>query len=293
MHAPPALRYFYPATPAEYQQAGVALRKIYRSTLRQLQQADEAGVIQIYCCQTIDTHGCFCAIYQPGYIICYVILQPETQTPEILADLEMLVNQVISKRGARPFFFSVHANNQAFINYLETHCFRRDSLGFELACNHLPPASNTLTTLTCKPFEPDKFEQYISLLDAAFNPLLLAQGNTTNAFLRGKDSLLTHLMECQQRDDFFAFWQAEQLVGLYYCHEDVIETIAVHPAFQKRGYGGMLLNHAIRHIRAVKGYPEAFLFVLTHNQQALKLYLQHGFEISGHFWEGTYNNLWV
>ena len=58
-------------------------------------------------------------------------------------------------------------------------------------------------------------------------------------------------------------------------------SLYVEPAATGRGYGGLLLEEAVRRLRA-GGYPGCTLFVLRENQGARRFYERHGFA-----WDGT------
>jgi len=57
-------------------------------------------------------------------------------------------------------------------------------------------------------------------------------------------------------------------------------NLCVHPDWQHRGYGSLLLEYAINHV-ARQGNESMFLEVRTSNSRATKLYLNRGFEVIG------------
>jgi ribosomal-protein-alanine N-acetyltransferase len=59
-----------------------------------------------------------------------------------------------------------------------------------------------------------------------------------------------------------------------------IATIAIHPDYRRVGLGKRLLAHGLREARA-RGMISATLEVREHNDAAIRLYQQYGFEVVG------------
>lgn len=74
-----------------------------------------------------------------------------------------------------------------------------------------------------------------------------------------------------------------------------IDKLYFHPRVQRRGYGGLLLDHVARTM-AVHGCRYLTLAVNRHNQTAIAAYIKHGFQIAetslkqigGGFWMDDY-----
>lgn len=64
-----------------------------------------------------------------------------------------------------------------------------------------------------------------------------------------------------------------------------IASFYTHPAERGKGYGGLLLEEALRRLKAL-GYENAFVFVLRENERARKFYSTHGFA-----WDGTHADI--
>jgi len=58
-----------------------------------------------------------------------------------------------------------------------------------------------------------------------------------------------------------------------------IDKLYVHPLTQRRGFGGMLIDHVARRM-AVHGCNRLTLAVNRHNKTAIAAYLKHGFQIT-------------
>ena len=65
----------------------------------------------------------------------------------------------------------------------------------------------------------------------------------------------------------------QEIVAFIGLSEELIETLFIHPFYQKRGYGKMLLEFAAREYRIFR------VDVNEQNRQALDFYQHQGFEI--------------
>ncbi len=64
-----------------------------------------------------------------------------------------------------------------------------------------------------------------------------------------------------------------------------IASFYTHPAERGKGYGGLLMEEALRRLKA-EGYERAFVFVLRENKKARRFYSAHGFA-----WDGTHQDI--
>ncbi len=64
-----------------------------------------------------------------------------------------------------------------------------------------------------------------------------------------------------------------------------IASFYTHPSERGKGYGGILMEEALRRLKAA-GHKNAFVFVLRENEKARRFYAAHGFA-----WDGTYTEI--
>ena len=64
-----------------------------------------------------------------------------------------------------------------------------------------------------------------------------------------------------------------------------IASFYPHPGQRGRGYGGLLMEEALRRLK-VDGFQNAFVFVLRENEKARRFYAAHGFT-----WDGTHADI--
>ncbi len=64
-----------------------------------------------------------------------------------------------------------------------------------------------------------------------------------------------------------------------------IASFYTHPAHRSRGYGGILMEEVLGHLREA-GFRKVFVFVLRENERARNFYAAHGFA-----WDGTHADI--
>ena len=68
--------------------------------------------------------------------------------------------------------------------------------------------------------------------------------------------------------------------GAYSGWGEIISFYA-HPAEKGKGYGGLLMEEALRRLR-ISGFSRCYVLVLRENENARRFYSDHGFA-----WDGT------
>ena len=64
-----------------------------------------------------------------------------------------------------------------------------------------------------------------------------------------------------------------------------IASFYTHPGERGKGYGGLLMDEALRRLKAA-GFQKVFVFVLRENEKARRFYAAHGFQ-----WDGTHQDI--
>ena len=64
-----------------------------------------------------------------------------------------------------------------------------------------------------------------------------------------------------------------------------IASFYTHPQERGKGYGGLLMEEAVRRLHAL-GHRQVFVFVLRENEKARRFYAAHGFS-----WDGTHTDI--
>jgi ribosomal protein S18 acetylase RimI-like enzyme len=89
-------------------------------------------------------------------------------------------------------------------------------------------------------------------------------------------------------NNFKTFWVKERLVGLYIVNGNYIDTIAVHPYHERKGYGSEILNYCIKDRVYENHFDELYLATYYQNRKAQRYYLKNGFDVRGFYCENTY-----
>lgn len=129
--------------------------------------------------------------------------------------------------------------------------------------------------LEIRPFEANKINDYALLLDNAMtfvSPPTNFQGDKTGLAEQIKDNA------------FSAFYKNGELAGLYWLDNDfyTINIMAVAPAHQRKGYGSIILSHAIDNVLTVQKHKTAKLYCVDWNEKGLAFYQKFGMIQKGH-----------
>ena len=279
---------FLPIDAKDHERVIHQLAGIHRTAARLLVEGYRDGQADAWIYDHEGNFGALAFVYLEGYVVCYAAFDADPTDQAIISEIEDYLVSALNRKGERPLFFNVRGDNHALVDYLRSRGFNEDTHGYELVCREIAENPVDLCGLAMRGYEFQYFDAYVALLDGAFNPLIEQAGGIKDAFWREKEGLQERLAELSERGDFVAFWQGPYLVGIYYLSKDVIDVLAVHPDYQNRGYGGVILHHAVHRLLHQRHYPAAYLLVVFANQSALRLYLRQGFEVNGFYSELTY-----
>ncbi len=289
-----------------------SLQNIHRRAWETVQQAQGAGTPpECHIWRSAANAGCVCVQWRKTYGTVYAAFAHDPDAA-LVAEVGAWLEVVLAARDGRDVYCQACGDNPTLTDYLPMHGFRLDSAGFELRCGGPIPDAAPHPALLPRPYAAAALDAYLALLDAAFAPLRYTNGWTLAEFTRNREQLARRWAAKSGQGDFVAFWTSEDfstdltekfaqsvpsveanlngetLVGLYELNRDTLNTLAVHPAVQRRGYGAALLRHALHTIRERRGHPWAYLNVVENNTAALNFYQKHGFTRTGHYREYTY-----
>lgn len=236
-----------------------------------------------------ETDGLVCVLTEANHIFIYIAFAATVDQEALLPDLEKILATAVAQRGERILDCTLHTPNKTLVNFVRGQAFQECNVGYEFCYTTAMPLPEVdLGPLRIRPFAATPIMPYLELLDLAFNQLKLPHDWRTTIFRRDIAGATRMLMEHNRNGDFAAFWKGERLVGLYTLNQNVLDTIAVHPEFQNRGYGARILRHCMHKLLHDLGYADMYLYVAAANEGAVRFYLRHGFTISAQYSQFTY-----
>lgn len=125
-----------------------------------------------------------------------------------------------------------------------------------------------------RPYTAANFETAHCLTAEAFHKMRLASGQFPNSVIEEPDAeTIKEWNETAHRR--FVYESDGEVIGLLELGDGIIETVAVAPAFQKRGIGTYLIRYAVNRLLE-EGHQEIGLYCVTNNP-ARCLYEKLGF----------------
>lgn len=121
-------------------------------------------------------------------------------------------------------------------------------------------------------YEDSDYPRYKRAYEACFHEMRAALGRVPVDCCADREELL------RRRDQIFILEDAGELVGSVAIFGNEIDDLIVAEQFQKKGYGTALLRFAVAWMQRA-GMTPIVLHVADWNQNALRLYLQNGFQI--------------
>jgi len=133
------------------------------------------------------------------------------------------------------------------------------------------------SSVDIKPYEDGRLDDYLTLLDSA-----MTFASPPANFMGRRERYSKKFKELNDNQSFEAMWAGKNLIGLYWRNRAEIETIAVAPAFERMGYGSLLLSRAIERAFSGTQAAYAYLYVVDWNEKGQAFYKKFGMEKSGH-----------
>jgi len=132
--------------------------------------------------------------------------------------------------------------------------------------------------LEIKQFEAEKIGDYAQLLDKTMTFV------SPSPNFQGDLAGLVERVEKVKENAFYTFYKNGDLVGLYWLDNDfyTIDIMAVSPEYQRCGYGGIILSHAINNVLTEQKHDEAKLYCVDWNEKGIAFYKKYGMILKGH-----------
>lgn len=277
--------------------ANEMLKRINSSAADIFNESYEKGnIYKKFVFEDKNNRGIFNIIDRDFYYVFQISFDHDVSEYDVIKYIENEFITVLKIRETKDIYLNFNGYNTILINYFMEYGLERDSLGFEFYISAESDKVKGLRAfhmrhdITAKKYEEKHTSEYLKLLDDAFRKQQIECKEKQDGYSRNQEEKKAWLKELCEQDCFQAFWAEKQLVGLYIVEENYIDTIAVHPDYERRGYGSEILNYCIKDRIYDSNFAEVYLVTYYQNRKAQKLYLKNGFKVRGFYCENTYKN---
>lgn len=184
--------------------------------------------------------------------------------------------------------FNVHGRNKGIIELIQSKGYVLDMEGYILRHSDPTPKDIDLGELKVGIFSPNMCEDFVKLFEEAYLKLNQENGWDTKSYSKNSDYYCRQFIKLQEKESKKSFWHQGTLVGCFIVDDNFITDIVVHPNFQGKGYGTLMLKYCISFMREKKDISDIYLRITKSNTGAKQLYERNGFAVISHFSEHTY-----
>ena len=140
---------------------------------------------------------------------------------------------------------------------------------YEMEYTGKPTSTNRIELI---PFCDELYPQYEQVYNECFYEMRKALNIKPNNFYSDISQLRN------KKHGIFLLMDNDIIIGSVGCFATEIDDLIVNKRYQRQGYGSLLLNWAVSHIREYSAAPIT-LHVAEWNQNAVNLYTQNGFSV--------------
>ena len=214
-----------------------------------------------------------------------ILISFEQDSDKYNDELTKLVQSTASKAGGTNIMVYMYKRNKKIVEHIidtfkippKFGGFHYKSLEFIMRRENFNKAY-IHKNLDFRPYEPAQIDTYLEMLDESMD-----FGGGTPNYRESKEYLAQDFAAYAKDDRFEALWIDNALAGVYWRNgaDAEIDTLAVSPKFQGKGYGSDLLTRAIEKGFATTDADFAFLYSVDWNTQGQAFYERYGMEILG------------
>lgn len=232
-----------------------------------------------------EGEGVFLRVASDNLCIFYANF-PDDSSPEILRKVSEEIDHSVVTGGE--LYFNVHGSNARIMQLVQSKGFVLEMEGYVLRYSPAKGMPVALGELVTEAPAKVEWESYVELFEAAYEQLNRENGWDTKGYSKTAETFLQGIKELQKRDRLKSFWKDGVLIGCYIVDGPYITDLVVHPRFQNKGYGSLMLQHCIHFMCEKKGIGDIHLRVTKSNSGAKRLYERNGFTTISHFAEHAY-----
>jgi ribosomal protein S18 acetylase RimI-like enzyme len=244
-----------------------------------------SDAIVLYAKISKDGQGVFLKVPSEDLCVYYACFPDDSDS-----ELPDIINKELgyAAKTQAELCFNVYGKNRNIIDLVRSKGYAPDMEGYVLKYSGPTPLAVDMGELETGVFLPSMCGDFVGLFEAAYEQLNLENGWDNKSYSRNAEQFCRRLGELYERQSMQLFMYRGALVGCYIIEGSYISDIVVHPGFQGKGYGSLMLKHCIRHMRENKGTSDIYLRVAISNLGAKRLYERNGFQVISHFAEHTY-----
>ncbi|WMJ90137.1 GNAT family N-acetyltransferase [Anaerocolumna sp. MB42-C2] len=253
------------------------------------------NIYQSYVFESITNRGIFIIIRAVDYFSIQLSFEKDICNYKIIQFIDEKYHSIIKERQDRDIYVNINAANAILNNYFSDLSLERDSYGFEF---YISSDFDTVKELEnysmrkdmqIKEFEDKYALDYLHLLDDAFRAQQMECNEEQDGYCKNSEEKSKWLKNLSVNHGFHSFWVANQLVGVGIVDDNYIDTIAIHPQYERKGYGSEILKYYINNLLCSHKFSELYLVTYYQNRKAQRLYLKNGFKVRGFYSENTFN----
>jgi ribosomal protein S18 acetylase RimI-like enzyme len=244
---------------------------------------DDAVVLHAY--RGEDGDGVFLKVQSEGLCVYYANF-PDDSLPEILNIVREELQNSISSGGE--FCFNVQGSDEEIIKLVQSNGFALDMEGYVLRHTSPEVGDTDLGDLTTQIPTSAEWADFVDLFEASYEQLNRDNGWDTKGYSKAAEPFVRWIRDLHEKGVMKSFWMEDTLIGCYIVEDNYIRDIVVHPRYQNKGYGSIMLKHCIHFMRHEQGTSQIHLRVTKSNSGAKRLYERHGFDVVSFFAEHSY-----
>ena len=248
------------------------------------EENDNIKVDRIIICKTFATTkivGSFFSCIYKGQLRLHVVFNEEVTI--FNDEIARLINESMVNAGITCGVVWVRAANQSIITFLsEKFALTSDPEQFFYYSTEYVMYQNQFTktydrnAINIRPYEEKHIDKYLEMLNDSMSFFIPPQD-----FVDEKEKYLHEFRQFQEKSAFEAFWKDEILVGLYWIVGTEVDTMGVSSAYQRLGYGSMILTRAIENVfRQNPDAEYAVLYAVGWNAKAQNFYKKYGMKVN-------------
>ncbi|MCR2820764.1 GNAT family N-acetyltransferase [Lederbergia panacisoli] len=234
-------------------------------------------------------HGVFCIVENEDCIIAFAAFTRYSHDESLLNLMAKQLSGHLSPNETKEVCFNVYGKNKDLVQFVKELGFVTDMEGFQLQYDFSKEMKMpAMFPLVEKVITPEMLSNFIQLFENAYYDLNVENGWRTDTYQKAQDNFLNSLQNYESAERVRSFWIDGKLIGAYIITGEYIQDFVIHPEYQNRGYGSMMLKNCIYRMTEQLGIKNILLRVAQSNSGAKRFYERNNFIELANFAEHTF-----